>query len=152
MIGRLCRSICPERIRSTPRCRRSTLWGRVESDLPSSLSRRAGLQDGRAVIGNDDSSKLLEVPQQRGFLIFGYTVIDLGTLGGTYSFGFGINSAGDVAGAAATPAQTDGFAATAFLWSKQKGYNQPGRLRAHHSFLPVQRATAVRQELARVAR
>jgi probable HAF family extracellular repeat protein len=50
-----------------------------------------------------------------------YSVIDLGTLGGTYSFGFGINSAGEVAGAAATPAQTDGFAATAFLWSKQKG-------------------------------
>jgi uncharacterized membrane protein len=50
-----------------------------------------------------------------------YTVIDLGTLGGTYSIGFGINNAGDVAGAAATPAQTDGFAATAVLWSKQKG-------------------------------
>jgi probable HAF family extracellular repeat protein len=50
-----------------------------------------------------------------------YRVIDLGTLGGTYSFGFGINNAGDVAGAAATPAQTDGFAATAALWSKQKG-------------------------------
>jgi probable HAF family extracellular repeat protein len=50
-----------------------------------------------------------------------YRVIDLGALGGTYSFGFGINHAGDVAGAAATPAQTDGFAATAALWSKQKG-------------------------------
>jgi probable HAF family extracellular repeat protein len=50
-----------------------------------------------------------------------YTVIDLGTLGGTYSFAFGINSAGDVAGAAATSSQTDGFAATAFLWSKQSG-------------------------------
>jgi len=36
-----------------------------------------------------------------------YSVIDLGTLGGTYSFGFGINNAGDVAGAAATPAQKD---------------------------------------------
>jgi uncharacterized membrane protein len=48
-------------------------------------------------------------------------VIDLGTLGGTYSFGFGINIAGDVAGAAATPAQTDGSAATAILWSKQNG-------------------------------
>jgi len=50
-----------------------------------------------------------------------YTVIDLGTLGGEYSFGFGINMEGDVAGAAATTAQTDGFAATATLWSKQKG-------------------------------
>ena len=49
-----------------------------------------------------------------------YTVIDLGTLGDTYSVGFGINFEGDVAGAAATPAQTDGFAATATLWSKQK--------------------------------
>ena len=54
-------------------------------------------------------------PQRR------YTVIDLGTLGGTYSFGFGINIAGDVTGAAATPAQTDGFAATAVLWSRQLG-------------------------------
>jgi uncharacterized membrane protein len=54
-------------------------------------------------------------PQQR------YTVFDLGPLGGTYSFGFGINIAGDVAGAAATPTQTDGFSATAILWSKQKG-------------------------------
>src|ERR1035438_3905827 len=54
-------------------------------------------------------------PQRR------YTVIDLGTLGGAYSFGFGINLEGDVVGAAATPAQTDGFAATATLWSKQKG-------------------------------
>ena len=50
-----------------------------------------------------------------------YIVTDLGTLGGTYSFGFGINNAGEVAGQAATPAQTDGFAGTAFLWSKQKG-------------------------------
>ena len=49
-----------------------------------------------------------------------YTVIDLGAQGGAYSFGFGINTAGDVAGAAATPAQTDGFAATAALWSKKK--------------------------------
>jgi probable HAF family extracellular repeat protein len=54
-------------------------------------------------------------PQRR------HTVIDLGTLGGTYSFGFGISLTGDVAGAAATPAQTDGFAATAALWSKHKG-------------------------------
>jgi probable HAF family extracellular repeat protein len=54
-------------------------------------------------------------PQRR------YTVIDLGTLGGAYSSGFGINIEGDVVGAAATPAQTDGFAATASLWSNRKG-------------------------------
>jgi hypothetical protein len=45
-----------------------------------------------------------------------YKVIDLGALGGAYSIGFGINNAGDVAGQAATAAQTDGFAATAFLY------------------------------------
>ncbi len=50
-----------------------------------------------------------------------YKVIDLGALGGTYSFGFGINNAGDVAGAAATPSQIDGFAATATVWSKTQG-------------------------------
>src|SRR5581483_5430520 len=50
-----------------------------------------------------------------------YTVIDLGTLGGAYSFGLGINISGDVAGAAATAAQTDGFAATASLWRMKNG-------------------------------
>src|ERR1051326_7850612 len=57
-----------------------------------------------------------------------YNVIDLGTLGGRYSIGFGINNTGEVAGAAATPAQTDGFAATAFLSSKQKGITPLGVL------------------------
>jgi hypothetical protein len=38
-----------------------------------------------------------------------YTVIDLGTLGGTYSFGFGINTAGEIAGAAATPPKRMGW-------------------------------------------
>ena len=57
-----------------------------------------------------------------------YTIIDLGTLGGTYSVPFGINDAGKVGGAAATPAQTDGFAATAFLWTKQKGITDLGTL------------------------
>ena len=55
-----------------------------------------------------------------------YRVMDLGTLGGTYSSGFGINNANDVAGQAATPAQTGGFAATAFLWSRQKGITNLG--------------------------
>jgi probable HAF family extracellular repeat protein len=57
-----------------------------------------------------------------------YKVIDLGALGGTYSTGFGINNAGDVAGQAATSAQTDGFASTAFLWSRQKGIKDLGVL------------------------
>src|ERR1035438_1824479 len=45
-----------------------------------------------------------------------YTVIDLGTLGGTYSDAYGINDAGVVSGGAATPSQTNGLAQTAFLW------------------------------------
>jgi probable HAF family extracellular repeat protein len=57
-----------------------------------------------------------------------YTVIDLGTLGGTYSNAFGINNAGEVAGAAATAAQTDGFAATAYLWTRQSGMLNLGTL------------------------
>ena len=43
-----------------------------------------------------------------------YRVIDLGTLKGSYSLGFGINNAGEVAGQSATPAQTDPTAGTAF--------------------------------------
>src|ERR1019366_328688 len=57
-----------------------------------------------------------------------YRVIDLGTLGGTYSVGFGINNNGDVAGQAATPAQTNGFDATAFVWSRQRGIENLGVL------------------------
>jgi probable HAF family extracellular repeat protein len=45
-----------------------------------------------------------------------YIVTDLGTLGGTYSYGYGINNAGWVAGGAATESQTGGVAETAFLW------------------------------------
>jgi probable HAF family extracellular repeat protein len=45
-----------------------------------------------------------------------YTVIDLGTLGGTYSYAYGINNAGVVSGGAATPTQTDGVSETGFLW------------------------------------
>ena len=46
----------------------------------------------------------------------GYTITDLGTLGGTYSYGYGINAAGEVAGGAATRFQTGGVSQTAFLW------------------------------------
>jgi probable HAF family extracellular repeat protein len=45
-----------------------------------------------------------------------YTVIDLGTLGGAYSFPYGINNAGMVAGGSATSSQTDFLSQTAFLW------------------------------------
>jgi probable HAF family extracellular repeat protein len=45
-----------------------------------------------------------------------YTVIDLGTLGGTYSFAYGLNNAGVVAGGAATASQTGGLNQSAFLW------------------------------------
>ena len=45
-----------------------------------------------------------------------YAVIDLGTLGGTYSYAYGLNDAGVVAGGAATAAQTGGLNQTAFLW------------------------------------
>src|SRR5438874_694381 len=38
-----------------------------------------------------------------------YTVTDIGTLGGTYSFPYAINNPGMVAGGAATPSQTDGI-------------------------------------------
>jgi len=57
-----------------------------------------------------------------------YKVIDLGTLGGTYSYGFGINNAGAVAGQAATATQTDGVSATAFLWTPQRGIINLGTL------------------------
>jgi probable HAF family extracellular repeat protein len=45
-----------------------------------------------------------------------YTVTDLGTLGGMYSYAYGINNAGVIAGAAATPTQSGGISQTAFLW------------------------------------
>ena len=47
-----------------------------------------------------------------------YTVKDLGTLGGGYSFGYGVNKLGVVAGGAATTSQTDFLSQTAFLWDK----------------------------------
>jgi probable HAF family extracellular repeat protein len=45
-----------------------------------------------------------------------YSVTDLGALGGTYSYAYGLNNTGVVAGGAATANQTDGIAQTAFLW------------------------------------
>ncbi len=45
-----------------------------------------------------------------------YSVRDVGTLGGTYSYAYTINNAGAIAGGAATPNQVDGIATTAFVW------------------------------------
>ena len=45
-----------------------------------------------------------------------YTVINVGTLGGSYSFAYAINHAGLVAGGAATASQADFISQTAFLW------------------------------------
>ena len=46
----------------------------------------------------------------------GYRVIDLGTLGGQYSFAYGVNNAGWVGGGAATQTQIDGVSQTAVAW------------------------------------
>jgi probable HAF family extracellular repeat protein len=47
-----------------------------------------------------------------------YTVTDLGTLGGTYSYSYGINNGGVASGGAATESQTGGVSQTAFLWHR----------------------------------
>jgi probable HAF family extracellular repeat protein len=47
-----------------------------------------------------------------------YKVKDLGTLGGAYSFGYGVNNEGVVSGGAATPSQTNFLSQTAFLWDQ----------------------------------
>jgi probable HAF family extracellular repeat protein len=57
-----------------------------------------------------------------------YRVTDLGTLGGTYSYAFGLNKAGEVAGGSASPNQTNGISQTAFLWTKQTGMRDLGTL------------------------
>lgn len=45
-----------------------------------------------------------------------YVVTDLGTLGGAYSYAYGIDDSGIVAGGAATPTQSGGVSQTAFVW------------------------------------
>ena len=60
--------------------------------------------------------KAQEEPEHQAGRFPHYGVLDLGTLGGTWSSGFGINNAGDVAGAAATATQTGGPSANAVLW------------------------------------
>jgi probable HAF family extracellular repeat protein len=45
-----------------------------------------------------------------------YTITDLGTLGGAYSYAYGINEAGEVSGGAATDSETDGLDQKGFLW------------------------------------
>jgi probable HAF family extracellular repeat protein len=52
-----------------------------------------------------------------------YTVTDLGTFGGAYSYSYGINNAGQVAGGAATKAQTDGLSQTASFWTRGRLIN-----------------------------
>ena len=55
------------------------------------------------------------VAQEQNSQFNRYTVVDLGTLGGTYSYAYGLNDAGVVAGGSATSFQT-GLSQTAFLW------------------------------------
>jgi probable HAF family extracellular repeat protein len=57
-----------------------------------------------------------------------YIVKDLGTLGGAYSYAYGLNNAGEVAGGSATPNQTGGVYQTAFLWTKHTGMQDLGTL------------------------
>ncbi len=52
-----------------------------------------------------------------------YVVTDLGTLGGAYSYSYGINDAGLISGGAATPSQSGGVSQTAFLWFGKKMIN-----------------------------
>ena len=64
-----------------------------------------------------------------------YTVKDLGTLGGAYSFADGINRAGVVSGGAATAAQKDFVSQTAFLWDKDLHMVNLGTLGETHALI-----------------
>lgn len=57
-----------------------------------------------------------------------YKVTDLGTLGGNYSYAYGLNNTGVVAGGAATSTQTGGVYQTAFLWDDDLGRIDLGTL------------------------
>lgn len=52
-----------------------------------------------------------------------YVITDLGTLGGTYSYSYGINNGGLVTGGAATASQSGGISQTGFVWSEGKMVN-----------------------------
>jgi hypothetical protein len=49
-------------------------------------------------------TQLLQLEQRPGRCLLSYSVIDLGTLGGMYSWGYGINNLGQVVGMSYTPA------------------------------------------------
>lgn len=58
--------------------------------------------------------------QTSAFAQASYTVTDLGTLGGPYSYAYAMNNAGLVAGGAAKAGQNDGIAQSAFLWKQNQ--------------------------------
>jgi probable HAF family extracellular repeat protein len=69
------------------------------------------------------STDATRVVSARGGPASPYRIIDLGTLGGTYSFAYAINDAGVIAGGAATPAQTDFLSQTAFISDGERPLN-----------------------------
>jgi probable HAF family extracellular repeat protein len=66
--------------------------------------------------------------QERNSRLPRYSVTDLGTLGGTYSYAYGMNRVGVVSGGAATATQTGGVYQTAFLWDDDLGIIDLGTL------------------------